>query len=448
MCREIRKFLPNCQVIFVSGYSDKDYLMGAIDLHAVQYVEKPVHIPELTKAVRSAIETAKQNQLFQQQQVVVNQSFVLQKVLSSSYFGQPVDQETIAMAGLEDLHCASLRAGIIKVSTPVDDPTTFTQNLEQEILSLKENLTFVISFLDKRHYLFLLEGNAWLEQDEEPRLRKILFTLSFQRQGFGKQFTALGTSVSTLDQLPASFSSAQKCLPALFYKGYGSFAFPNTPQCTQFRLSRSDLLSLFSQTLQQNDQEKATAMLQEMVQQVRREHIVDCGTIRNIMAMLDAAVYKEYSRFSSQKIDLVDYSVLPSTQFDTIGQFATYLSHQIQRLNDLRKSNSGDTVQIRKVIQLLHENFADPNLCVNDLAKAVFLTPTYLSNLFKRKTGKSISHALLEIRMEKAKELLQNPAMKLYQIASAVGYKDPNYFAKIFKQQVGTTPSQYREKVL
>ncbi|MBR3645860.1 MAG: response regulator, partial [Lachnospiraceae bacterium] len=55
MCSEIKKIAPECQIIFLSGYSDKEYLMGAIELEAVSYVEKPINISEVEMAIEKAI---------------------------------------------------------------------------------------------------------------------------------------------------------------------------------------------------------------------------------------------------------------------------------------------------------------------------------------------------------------------------------------------------------
>lgn len=60
--------------------------------------------------------------------------------------------------------------------------------------------------------------------------------------------------------------------------------------------------------------------------------------------------------------------------------------------------------------------------------------------------GKTISQYITEIRVQHAKELLRDRSMKLYDVALNTGYKDANYFTKIFKKAYGVTPSEYREK--
>lgn len=56
LCRRLRASYPDSQIIFVTGYAEKEYLKAAIDLHVVSYVEKPIQIPEVTRAVAMAVE--------------------------------------------------------------------------------------------------------------------------------------------------------------------------------------------------------------------------------------------------------------------------------------------------------------------------------------------------------------------------------------------------------
>ncbi len=61
LCKCIREKFPQCQIIFISGYSDKEYLKAAITLGAVSYVEKPIDIKELSGAVKQAVERGRQS---------------------------------------------------------------------------------------------------------------------------------------------------------------------------------------------------------------------------------------------------------------------------------------------------------------------------------------------------------------------------------------------------
>ena len=71
---------------------------------------------------------------------------------------------------------------------------------------------------------------------------------------------------------------------------------------------------------------------------------------------------------------------------------------------------------------------------------------SYISYLFKEKTGEKFIDYVTHTRIEKAKQLLENSDKKMYQIAKISGYDNVKYFFRIFKIEVGLSPEQYRIK--
>ena len=108
-----------------------------------------------------------------------------------------------------------------------------------------------------------------------------------------------------------------------------------------------------------------------------------------------------------------------------------------------KRSNPFSAV-ISQIKSCIHVRFAE-NLTVSTIAGEVYLTPTYICLLFKQETGMTINDYLTEVRIKKAKEFLQQPQMKLYDICFAVGYTSPSYFSRLFKKHTGYTPSEYRD---
>lgn len=84
-------------------------------------------------------------------------------------------------------------------------------------------------------------------------------------------------------------------------------------------------------------------------------------------------------------------------------------------------------------------------ISLEDLAKAVSLNKSYLSRLFKQEMGMNIQDYLIQIRMEKARELLVKTNEKIGYIARAVGYTDIYYFNRAFRKNHGMTPTEYKK---
>ena len=79
------------------------------------------------------------------------------------------------------------------------------------------------------------------------------------------------------------------------------------------------------------------------------------------------------------------------------------------------------------------------------MAAVLDITPEYLSTLFNREMGINFSVFLKQFRISHAKRMLKGTDRKVYEIANAVGYNDPKYFQRVFKEVVGVSPGEYRQ---
>jgi len=91
------------------------------------------------------------------------------------------------------------------------------------------------------------------------------------------------------------------------------------------------------------------------------------------------------------------------------------------------------------------KNFTDPNLMLQDAAKAAGMSASRFSTVFAQETGMTFTEYLTGLRIAKAKELLRATTLRSSEIGTAVGYNDPHYFSYLFKKSVGQTPSEYRK---
>lgn len=101
---------------------------------------------------------------------------------------------------------------------------------------------------------------------------------------------------------------------------------------------------------------------------------------------------------------------------------------------------------IAKAKAYMEENY-NKDISLDDVSRIVDISPYYFSKLFKEETGENFIEYLTNIRIEKAKKLLQNKDISIKNICADTGYSDPNYFSRIFKKQVGLTPTEYRERL-
>lgn len=100
---------------------------------------------------------------------------------------------------------------------------------------------------------------------------------------------------------------------------------------------------------------------------------------------------------------------------------------------------------VEKITDYFETHYAE-KISLEQIAGNMYLSPFYVSKLFKAETGDTLIHFLIEIRMEKAKELLLNePDLSIQEVAARVGYEDAYHFSKLFKKKFGVAPSAVRK---
>ncbi len=101
------------------------------------------------------------------------------------------------------------------------------------------------------------------------------------------------------------------------------------------------------------------------------------------------------------------------------------------------------TNHIVKATKEYLENHYTEDISLEDMASQVNISPQYFSKLIKKTTGFNFIDWLSMLRVKKAKELLTDSSLTVKEVCFMVGYKDPNYFSRIFKKRIGLTPSEY-----
>ena len=119
-----------------------------------------------------------------------------------------------------------------------------------------------------------------------------------------------------------------------------------------------------------------------------------------------------------------------------------YVSLDFSRQPEDRKRKKEDDF-IQKVITAIEKDLSNADFGTVQLCRALALSRTQLHNKLKALTGRSTSLFIRFIRLNIAKELLQNTDQNISEIAYDVGFKDPNYFTRIFVEEFGQPPSNF-----
>ena len=108
-----------------------------------------------------------------------------------------------------------------------------------------------------------------------------------------------------------------------------------------------------------------------------------------------------------------------------------------------RQERSGNIIKTAK--DYIDAHF-DKDISLDDVSKVVNISPYYFSKIFKEESGLNFIEYLTNIRIDKAKNLLENSNLSIKEICVSCGYSDPNYFSRSFKKNVGVTPTEYKDR--
>jgi AraC-like DNA-binding protein/mannose-6-phosphate isomerase-like protein (cupin superfamily) len=148
------------------------------------------------------------------------------------------------------------------------------------------------------------------------------------------------------------------------------------------------------------------------------------GTLRALFEM----VYAEFTANRPCSADLI----------------ATYLQAIFLQVRQHFSEPSREaSTLVERCLGYIHEQYAR-DFDIDELASQVAVSPSYLFRLFKRKMQVTPMHYRNIVRVDKAKLLLADQALTVDAVAERVGFEDPKYFSRVFRDLVGTSPSAYR----
>ncbi len=185
--------------------------------------------------------------------------------------------------------------------------------------------------------------------------------------------------------------------------------------------------------------------------------------IRDFDRTCSIIFFTAFDEFSFAKraigVKALDYLLKPCSDEDIIGaleeafsivdkntdqHFTSDISQEIVReYIDDELDRDRSSIIIRETKNYIDKHYKE-DISLQDVASVFGYTDVYFCKIFKQNFGKSFINYLNELRIGKAKALLANPVINIKDISSESGYRDANYFTRVFKRMTGMTPSEYR----
>lgn len=173
--------------------------------------------------------------------------------------------------------------------------------------------------------------------------------------------------------------------------------------------------------------------------------------IRRAMQHADAKEQEEALTLYHQNILPTAVSsqvILPALNITASYLAMTYrMSHESMNSGALTKNHKPSSSEeiLRQVLSFIHQEYTN-RITIGILTEVCHCSESYLNHLIKKKLGVSLSTYINKLRIERAKEYLLETNETMLSIAIQVGFSDANYFARVFQQLMGISPSEFRRR--
>ncbi|GLX69390.1 response regulator transcription factor [Paenibacillus glycanilyticus] len=463
LAAEAKRLHPHIQILMISGYNEFEFVQDAIHVGAQAYVLKPLKIEEVTsrlQSFRSAIEMRKE---------VVEQTRELEKKVSDSVKlikerfvddliaeSLPVDELLASWDGL--LTLPELDPGYQIIVLGLDRNPSSVQEAKQRML-------LGSSFKKTVEIAFSQDDSIWLAQasfDEFVALhvnpapaarakaeKQYRFIQSIMREQYGASVT-IGCSRegSAWEDAPLLYREIRFSMTKARLLADGQIVRGNELEPGEFAAYRmhDEFIPGLLKRLDSGDAEQVAEYMNKI-----KDALLSTGNASFSYAQAFAMSFLgELIRHLKWKNEPdSEGNILLWRQMLDCGsafQLAELLAGYVQRYMDTeQKAQLNQQHNLIRRVSLFIEERLHEHWTVKQLAEHFNLNASYLSVLFKREMGRTISEFVQDTRIERARKLLQDPSIKVYEVAEQVGIQTTAYFTYLFKKLVGVTPQEYRD---
>lgn len=391
LCQQISEMERNIQTIIISGFAEFSYAQKAISYGALGYCLKPLEYDELKRYLLHAVRNLKQADN------LPDYDDLLDALQNSD--GAELDAALSSFGFDSDAYYAAVSVG--KAAYPLPK---------------------------KQGVVLRLGYNQFAYFSPLPFSREKIAAFAQKSQTYGISCTESAKPVAALPKAIRDLNNSA----FQFFFDQSRKIFPEKVED-----SSAPLLKEIAKAAALGNTERTLSLLSSLEGPDGKGFTLrSAWRLYGIVSSVDA--------FSAAALEDINSPAQLVLRFQS---FSSLLSALQERLFADPPVQKGDGLSNSRFIQMMSyiNSHYDQGLSLSQLSKEMNLNANYLSQVFKKETGKTFLKYITELRIEKAKELLDSGNSSVSQIASQLGFNDYFYFLKTFKRVTGLTPKQYKQ---
>ncbi|QHQ60335.1 response regulator [Anaerocolumna sedimenticola] len=438
------------KIIFLTGYDDFEFIKVAFSVEAIDYILKPFTIEVINSAIGKVIQVLDKEQ-------VLNQSVkVLEKKLLQSVISCEEEVRNPALEQFKKLKKDQpelLQYGLVQAvgNTESIDTESLENKFAEIAYAVKEEgrITFFILY-----FVNFLDSAKRIEKYYETAEIPALFLYSAQKH--------------KIEDLYLEYEKFITCNNLLFYedtyaiKEVSRLLNPDTQENLPVEPQNTILHKEYYKKLKDILQKPRADSNLERILELSKEYFKEIKVNRQernfVMEEAAFLLTHIYDTYVEDNIALKEglplrgqiinsiYQVINEEELESI--FFNYLDYILE----YQGRNSRDYKDKNEYIVQCVKNYIITNyaniITIESIAEEIGLSPNYVRNIFKEKTGITLTEWITDYRLEEACNLLKDDKLKIKQISFMVGYENISYFCSVFAKKYGLSPNEYRNRYI
>ncbi len=462
--REIKRTNVSAEFIVLSAYDKFDYAKEAVNLGVLEYMTKPFDKISICEVMRRAIERIDSRRKKRSQDLFIREKMesvtpiiengFIYATMFNEYAQEDVDNYKNLLELTSDYGC--MLAFVMgddqqgrQMTNAVGASVRMQKNYQKFRELLKEQWSCVVGAVISNKVPVFLPCEM-KQVSYEQRIEMIDTCRALARRLKKEIDISFRIGIGSIHRLMDSMSSYEEALKAL-ENSTGSVAHvDDLPiQCRYDDEYRLDLENELFDRLRDGTPEECARAAGHYFDWMVENYTDKAESIR--LKILEFVLFAEHDTYLSggmtyhfdERADYLD-TIMHTQEVRALREWFVEKFRTANR-NMHTKKNEHENSLVERAKGYIQENYKR-DLSLDELSKELDISPYYFSKLFKEEAGSNFIEYLTTLRISKAKEMLRDPSHSMKEICAQVGYSDPNYFSRIFKKNVGYTPTEYRER--
>lgn len=463
--KKVKAYNKGIKIILMSVYADFSYVQEGIRLKCSDYILKPIDESDLEKVLRKLI---MEIQGEKERQTIISESANQLDKMNMFHFmktGHGINK--IKNAGQTELikrmTMQKYSVFMVQISNATIDEYNKTTNIEMvhegyicsvlgnTLLSMEAE--YRIFDYEENSWTIILEGKNGFKREEIARR---LIDAMWEETGL-KVNVCFSSFGHQLEELPELYEELRNLSKYSFYIGDMDIL-GYEYNCNKEELKEVRDIGItkdIEQAVNNKEVEKIYTILNEAFE-LSKEHYP--GELTNIYELCYQTLLSVRKQIPEKERGSEKYRELFGMSYEKLKKIPSLkeLKTEIMRMVGYIPNITAVSASVGKIKQntysepvkesiVLIEQKYNENLSLDEICEEIAVSKNYFCYLFKRETGRSVWNYLTEIRLEHAKQLLEDTDLRSYEVAFQVGYDNPSYFSKLFKKYENMTPNEYRE---